>query len=803
MIKKLELLAPVGSMEALEAAVMNGADAVYLGGKLFNARHYASNFDYEQLLEAVSYAHLRGVSVFVTVNILLDDNEVPDALDYVKYLYEIGVDGIIVQDIGFAWKVRNLFIDMEVHASTQMTINNLEGAKHLQDLGFTRAVLARETPYEEILRIAQGTEMDLEVFVHGALCLSYSGQCLMSSLIGGRSGNRGTCAQPCRMEYNILDKKGNKVGGWEKGYYLSTRDLNTLDQVSKLIDAGVKSFKIEGRMKRPEYVATVVKTYRKAIDYGSESLEDQERKDVEQMFNRQFTKGLTFDDFGKNFVSIERPDNRGRTVGKIVRSEKQRIQVELFEGIQTGDGLEWDTVSGERSGTKSGVSAEKGDRIWIERLKEIAAEGSMVRKTSSATLIKKAQESYKNREMELPVSMYIEVKVGEFPRLIAKYQNHQSLAAGKSLVEKAQKSPIGEERIREQLSKLGDTVFSLDYLEMEIAEDAFMTVKDLNELRREVISDLTGKVIEGQRRTYSANYIEVKEKILEIKKQDQGEIRLAVKVTDQEQFQQLDLSKINRVYIGFERNLKENIEYLKGQNVEAYFHTEKILYKNDLDKLIEVLETNNDILDGVSASNIGTIQTLITSYGRNIQADIGLNAFNSYTVDYLRSNGIRGITLSPELNVGQIKEISKKTGGSLEAIVYGYLPAMISRNCPLAYLKGCKDDSQCSTCKYAHGYSLEDRIGKRFRVDRRSGFSEILNSVPLMLPDRLREVRKAGITDFRLDFTYEDKISDIVEIYWKALYGHASREEILGFVDEYRKTSEITTGHFFRGVLSN
>ena len=205
MNNEVELLAPVGSWEALVAAVQNGADAVYLGGKLFNARHYASNFSDEELKEAVSYAHLRGVLVFVTVNILIDDSEMEDALDYAKYLYDIGVDAIIVQDVGYASLVRKVIPNLEIHGSTQMTINNLEGAKLLQEMGFARAVLAREVPAKEIKNISDNCSLELEVFVHGALCYSYSGQCLMSSLIGGRSGNRGTCAQPCRMQYSIVD----------------------------------------------------------------------------------------------------------------------------------------------------------------------------------------------------------------------------------------------------------------------------------------------------------------------------------------------------------------------------------------------------------------------------------------------------------------------------------------------------------------------------------------------------------------------------------------------------------------------
>ena len=261
-----ELLAPAGSMESLYAAVENGANAVYLGGKLFNARQNASNFGYEEIKEAIAYAHLNRVKVYVAINILIDDREMDKALDYIKFLYEEDIDAIIVQDLGLAKLVRELFPTLNIHASTQMTINNLEGVKFLEDLGFTRVVLARETPLEEIKRIRRASSIELEGFIHGALCVSYSGQCLMSSVIGGRSGNRGRCAQPCRMPYSIVDKEGELLDDWQELHLLSPKDLNTLDYIKELIEAGIKSLKIEGRMKRPEYVATIVETYRKAID---------------------------------------------------------------------------------------------------------------------------------------------------------------------------------------------------------------------------------------------------------------------------------------------------------------------------------------------------------------------------------------------------------------------------------------------------------------------------------------------------------------------------------------------------------
>lgn len=801
MNKQLELLAPVGSMDALVAAVMNGADAVYLGGKSFNARKYASNFDNNQLVEAISYAHLRGVSVFVTLNILLDDSEILQALEYVKLLYEIGVDGIIVQDLGLAALIREIFPLLDIHASTQMTINNLEGAKHLEKLGFTRAVLAREVPFQEIKRIKQGSNIELEVFIHGALCISYSGQCLMSSLIGGRSGNRGTCAQPCRMEYSIADKDGKLLNDSSKAHYLSTRDLNTLDQVEELIKLGVKSFKIEGRMKRPEYVATVVSTYRKAMDLGSESLNEHDRIDVEQMFNREFTKGLTFGDFGRDFVSVERPDNRGRIIGKVVAVEKRRVQILLFEDVNFGDGLEWNIHGRQRDGTKANFSGTAGEKKWIDRVKESALLGSALRKTSSTELLKRAQKSYINRDLNFPIAMSIRIRKGELLKLVLNYNSLEVIVFGENVVEPSINNPITKERIYQQLSKLGNTVFNLDKLVVDLDENVFITVKELNALRRIAIEKLENDILLKYKRNPIVNYIEKKKKSTIINTRGKEIKKLTVRVNNQKQFNQLNLDKVSRVYINFKENLDKNLKSLMNQNIEGYYRTNKILYHKDLMKLESIVTPNLNLLSGISASNIGTIEFCKNNFNIDIHGDIGLNAFNSYTIDYLRKVGLKGITLSSELNLTQIKSIVSRVGGENEAIVYGYLSAMITRNCPMAYLKGCKNDNGCNKCIYAKGYQLNDKMNKNFMMKRDDGFTTIYNCVPVMVLDRLDDIVKSGISSFRLDFTFEDNIREIQEIYYDYLNGVIKKSRVLDFMTSYKKINEVTNGHFFRGVI--
>ena len=582
---------------------------------------------------------------------------------------------------------------------------------------------------------------------------------------------------------------------------MSTRDLNTLDQIQELIRVGFKSFKIEGRMKRPEYVATVVGAYRKAIDGGSSPLTPKDKIDVEQMFNREFTKGLTFGDFGRSFVSTERPDNRGRTVGKVVSSKRNSIQVQLSEDISPGDGLEWDTFGKDRSGIKAQFSGKSGEKIWLDRIKDPAPEGSTLRKTSSIELLHKAQKSYQNSQQTFPLDMKIIVYIGQEPELTVEYNKEILKVSGDNLVEKAVKAPISRERIHEQLSKLGDTVFSLRNIQIELEENAFITVKDLNNLRRNATEALTKRLVESFKRTLDSNYNSVKAKELNVHRLENERIRLTVRVNNQRQLDQLSLDKVDRVYIGFKDNLQENIDRLKEKGVEVYYWTDKILYEEGLSKLQKVVDNSSKKLDGVSTSNLGTLQFMLDRFDIKLHGDIGLNCFNSHTLDYFRSLGLKGITLSPELNLGQIKGITGRTGGEIEAIVYGYLPSMITRNCPMAYIKGCKDDRECKTCQYADGFMLKDRMGKNFRMQRGDGFTTIFNSVPVMVLDRLEEIKKSGVTSFRLDFTFEENITEIQEVYYDYLNNMIDKNEAAGFMDKFKFKNEVTNGHFFRGVV--
>jgi putative protease len=800
----IELLAPVGSMESLYAAIQNGANAVYLGGKLFNARQYASNFDFDELKEAVDYAHLRDVKVYITANILVDNSEMENVIDYIKFLYEIDVDGIIVQDLGLANLIREFFPSLDIHGSTQMTINNLPGAEFVYDMGFTRVVLARETPIDEIKYIHNNTPIELEAFIHGALCVCYSGQCLMSSLIGGRSGNRGKCAQPCRMPSSLIDKNGNTIRDWDKKHILSPRDLNTLENLEEIIESGIISLKIEGRMKRPEYVATVVKNYRKALDEGTKNLKPEDKKDVEQIFNRGFTKGLTFGDFGRDFITIERPDNRGILVGKVTRADKYNVFILFEEDVNEGDGLEFVTGNGEYKGIKAPFYGKKGTTMKLEKPGYILND-SLVYKTSSINLLNSAKASYQQEKIKRPIDMEININIGDNPKLMIMYRGNMVTALGEGKVEKSERVSLTKEKVIEQLSKLGDTTYILNNININLDEGAYLPVSILNLLRREAIEKLD-RIVENinHRKPIDEKEYNIKKKSY-FKYQGKNmkpDNKISVRVNDIEQFNDLDLEKLDRVYLGFYDGLEKAANKVLNQGKEVYIWTDKILYQKDLDKLGELISPIKKNINGISVSNLGSLKYMQDRFDLNIHGDIGLNIFNSYSLEYLKNIGLGSVTLSPELNLNQIKKINEHSDAFTETIVYGYLPVMVTKHCPMSLVKGCKNDKACGSCQYANGYGLKDRMNITFKMDRRDGFTNIYNSVPLMVLDTLKQIYNSGVSMARLDFTMETKnIRNIQRAFYDYSKGIIDDNSAREFIESFREDTSITNGHYFRGII--
>lgn len=450
-MKNIELLAPAGTVESLYAAINSGADAIYMGGTKFSARAYASNFTNEDLEYVVRYAHLYGVKIFIAVNTLIKENELSEAVEYIDFLYSIGVDALIVQDFGIAKILRDRYKDFEVHSSTQMTIHNGEGAKFLKSQGFHRIVLARELNLKEIKYISSDLDIETEMFVHGALCVCYSGQCLMSSMIGGRSGNRGRCAQPCRLPYDIINTKD---GTNKKAYILSPKDMCNIDNVEDLIKTGTSSLKIEGRMKRPEYVAGVVKSYRKAIDSYNNKETFNSRNDEKvllQLFNREgFSKAYLYGNKGKDMMSYNFPKNTGVYLGKVGSDGSVIIDsdISLGDGIRFGD--KGFTLSKILLNNKEVKNANNGDKVIL--YPKTYKKGDVLYKTLDNDLMKSYEPFCRPFEKKISLKCYITFKVNKDIELKFQHVNKEFVVKGPK-VEMPKTKPISKDRIEESLGK--------------------------------------------------------------------------------------------------------------------------------------------------------------------------------------------------------------------------------------------------------------------------------------------------------------------------------------------------------------
>ena len=807
--EKVELLAPVGSIESLYAAVQNGAEAVYLGGKLFSARQYASNFDLEELKVAVRYAHLRGVKVYVTVNTLLRNDEIEEIVYYIKSLYEIDIDALIIQDIGLASLIRSIFPEFEIHGSTQMTVNNLYGALFLENMGFKRVVLARELSIEEIKDIKNRSNIELEAFIHGALCVCYSGQCFMSSIIGGRSGNRGRCAQPCRMPYSIVNLEDEYYGfeDYDKKYILSPKDLNTIDHIDKVIESGIISLKIEGRMKKPEYVATIVNKYRKALDIGNHNISNVDKKEIKEIFNRGFTKGYLFGDFGRNFISLDKPNHRGMYIGKVINVDRNCIYIKLKENLNSKDGIQLVTDNGEYIGFVINNSVEEGNILELDKVKGVNI-NSPVYRTSNSLLLEKAKQSFQNTEnIKFPIDMEVYISVGKVPVLIIKDGKHIIEIKGKNPVEMAKKVSLTEERVKKQLDKLSDEPYYINNLDIELGENSFLSLSELNSLRREGIGLLNEKRMKINKRKKVSDYLfkERIDKFLKLNKKEKEEKiskKLNIKVKSISQFESLDLEKLDRVYLDFNEDILNSVKEANKKGKEVYISTGKILGMKELKDLENKLELVIDYIDGVSVSNLGTLQFIKDKFDLNIHGDIGLNIFNSFASKFLCEIGLNSISLSPELNLNQIEEVCRKGNISYETIGYGYLPIMVLKYCPMSLVKGCDNSLNCNKCSFRKGYGLKDRKNKIFPFLRENETTTLYNTVPIMVLEEIESIYNSGVDMIRLDFSFEEKGIDIIQ---KAFYdyknGMVDREEIKEVVNSYKERTGITRGHYFRGVL--
>ena len=805
-MKEIELLAPVGSFDSLKAAVQNGANAVYLGGKDFSARASANNFDREELKEAVKYAHIRDVRVFVTTNTLIKQNELEDFVEYAKFLYDIDVDAIIMQDIGAAMLIHELLPDFELHASTQMVAHSLEDVQYLESIGFKRVVLARELTVEEIKYICDNTNVDIEIFVHGALCVCYSGGCLMSSMIGNRSGNRGRCAQPCRQKYTMIDISTGEEIHNNGDYLLSTKDLNTIEEIDKIIDTGVLSLKIEGRMKKPEYVATVIKSYRDAIDEYETTkkvnISDETMEDLYTIFNRKFTKGLILGEVGEEVMNSNVPNNQGLYVGKVVDYNKKakRLKIKLEGTLKKGDGINLGggTIGRIIKGKDITQIGYKGETIELDFIGE-AKKNQLVFKTSDTDLIDRAQKTY-TQDKEFAKSLIdaeISIKLGSYPelRLIDKNKNIVSVQ-GDKLVEKALKVALSEEKIETQIKKLGNTPYEIDQLKINLDEGVSMPISLINQMRREAIELLDNARISVKGRMYKDNDIKYSPKIYSRNADNKSKIR--VKVNNIEALKSILNLDIDMIYYEDVSTIEQAMTMANANNKKLIYSAPRIVRNREYKRLEKSEEYCRD---HVQISALGQVKYYKeNSESVKFDVDYYLNPFNSETINHYKKEGAETVCISQELNLHEIKETTQYTDLEIETVAYGYIPMMLSEYCPMGVVaRSCKKDKRCANCKESK-YVLRDFKGEEYRVSQDIFCrSTIYNSSANCLINNLDELSEAGINIFRLDFTHEtpeliEKITEsFIDVIENDFVADAKSLEVFEDMD-------TTLGHLYKGV---
>ena len=780
----MELLSPAGNREALVAAISCGADAIYLGYTAFGARSYAGNFDAEGLQEAVEYAHERGKKVYVTVNTLVKQCETDDLCDVLELLDRTNVDAVLVQDMGVARIARARFPQLVLHASTQMTINNAQGAKLMQKMGFARVVPARECSLEELRKMAD-TGVEVEAFAHGALCVAVSGQCLFSSMIGGRSGNRGRCAQPCRLPYSLDDGTS--------GYLLSTKDLMLIDRLPQLRDAGVYSFKLEGRMKRPEYVGVITHAYREALDAAEAHVpyhpDPKTIEGLRQVFNRGgFTEGYALEKSNAALMSWQRPNHWGIQVGKILSMRGPLAQVLLTKNLNDGDGLQA-RGGKETDFTYSGKDTPAGTQATVRIADRQVKVGDEVYRLTDARQMKAIREIMSKETVQIPLDMRLYAMPDELPMLsVRDSDGHEVSVRGETLADRAQQRALDEDTAKKQLGKLGGTPYCLNRLTLE-SRGAFMTAGMLNGLRREALEKIRLARIAPTktdgRSVCPACELPEQEKLLIV----QGENLSAAKEliacgADIFEWQ----PQIYR-----EKELTQALE--QNPDVSPALVLPAVLHSDELTHLHEWVCQNASRLCGVVANNPSQFEL---GWGIPVWGGQGLNVMNTECAKFFTALGAQRLTASCELNLKELHELYRN-GGNYVMEVYGRTQLMLLNHCPRRTLGGDeRQDDKCDACAKLGGCpaTYTDRKGYRFPLRRlkmeHGCVLRLYNSVATDMTRYALKLHDIGVS-FRLSFTDEDFAiqKEIVASYRSILEtGKAAREAAVS----------TTAGQLMRGV---
>ncbi len=800
---RVEILAPAGSMECLKAAITAGADAVYTGGALFGARAYAHNLTEEELLEAIDYVHLHGRRLYLTVNTLIKDREMEKQMyDYLLPYYRQGLDAVIVQDIGLFRFIRKHFPDLPIHASTQMTLTGVDGAKFLEKEGAQRIVTSRELSMAEVKKIADETELEIESFVHGALCYCYSGQCLFSSFIGGRSGNRGQCAQPCRLLYRTPEAKRPQ-------YLLSLKDICTLELIPEMIESGIYSFKIEGRMKKPEYAAAVAFQYRKYADlylkYYEECpaeedpaayamkkyrVREEDRQMLLDLYNRGgFHTGYYHTQNGREMISLNRPNHAGVPAVKVLAKKGRNVTAKALTDLYPQDIIELPMRKGRekadnytcKDAVRKGMNVQipvfadtpfKRDEIWM--------------RTRNSTLIDTLREEFVNGKIKERICGTFRLYPQEKATLTVKCRDAEITVAGEKAQE-ALSQPMSRERIEKQLRKTGNTEFEFSFLKAEIGEIVFLPMQSLNELRREALETLEKVICEKYRRSGEVKDPEEDKTELSMEEEILSGWTASVRTAEQMEVI-LEEEAIGRIYadctmfprIWEKDSYVEWITKVHAAGKEIYL-VMPYIFRERTRKQYEA--AYNRIFgagwDGILIANYESFAFLKEhGYTGRIMTDYNLYEFNQESRKFWKEKGVFEFTAPVELTERELQDLRVKDG---EVIVYGYLPMMISAGCIQKTTRGClkKSGQTTITDRYRNPFVVKNECDYCYNI--------LYNYVPLYLGDRMEEVYQIGPGRIRLMFTTE------------------RQQEVRQILSAYFEGKELpegtyTRGHWKRGI---
>ena len=714
---KPELLAPAGDLATLKVAIQAGADAVYIGGRSFGARYFATNFSNEDLEEAVIYAHQRNKKVYITVNTIVYQSELNELIEYIDYLYKINVDAIIVQDLGVISLVRTKYPDFEIHASTQMNVFNKYAIDVLKKLGVKRVVLARETPIHVIKELTK-SGIEIEVFVHGALCFSCSGNCLMSYSIGDRSGNRGKCAQPCRKTYSLYENDNLLIS---KKALLSMKDLCTIDNIQELIKANVKSFKIEGRMKSSEYVYTVVKSYKKAIEKNYLDYEN-DIKNMKIMFNRYFTGGYIFNESNKNITNIESVNHQGIYLGKIVKQNSSSIEVKLNETLHRLDAIRIKTkedigfvVQNMFVGGEKRDVANPGEIVKISFISTNKVLGKDVLLTKSDFIKQEMNLFLQKENVKNPLKAIFNLKLNEKASLVIYDNDKKYEVLSNEIISNEINNPKEDEFYIEKLSKLNDTPFYFSDVKIYDDKKSYISVKELNEMRRNAI-DLI-----------------LKDKITDFSK-------------SKEHFA-IDNKSFEKMPVTFEAIVNTKDQY--DACIELGI---KNIYTDYKSELMNISRLDDNKYDNHMVHNLGQInnESVISPY---------LNIINSESLNLYKNLGSKKIYLSYETNIDELKSMNiKEINTNIGFPVYGRMDVMLTKHCMISKTKGFSNKN-CKSC-INNDYYLLDEYNNKFPI-----LTEVSNDCNIRIIDykvfdytsKIERLKECGINLFLLTFTVESK----------------------------------------------